>query len=332
MKKIITKSILVFGSLLVFTGCGNQTDSAYSESIQNGLDSLIAEDYDKAEVYFELVKNEYSDDERANNLYIQIQSFKEAIEYLEAGDIEESRVLATEVTDMNNSSIGLTHRSSNLLILIDEIEENRNVFLSNYTEALSLFEEEDYEEANNLLSLNADDILSNELYYSDILKDSQELTIAINKKIDQIATSDLKAEEERIQLETEEQVIKEAKAAEQKKNDEAKAKAEAEEEASQTSDSGSLSMSVEEYRNQVWYGYDEDPNFTYNDALAIIKNVVGPEPEDESFYYNGRLRVSINDSGIRSYTLWKEANTGEGTADATFAVYDVYEDNTVFEH
>lgn len=53
----MSKWLVLIIVLLGLSGCKDESGEAYTMSIQNGLDYLAAEDYNRAEGYFELSGN-----------------------------------------------------------------------------------------------------------------------------------------------------------------------------------------------------------------------------------------------------------------------------------
>lgn len=102
------------------------------------------------------------------------------------------------------------------------------------------------------------------------------------------------------------------------------------EEAKSLSERDDIEEYVAAYRANPWYGNDEDPEFTWNQARNIIANELGEE--DGTFVYNGRLTVWMDDLGRRYYSIWKEDVNAANTAEGTIAMYDVFEDFTVIEY
>ena len=84
---------------------------------------------------------------------------------------------------------------------------------------------------------------------------------------------------------------------------------------------------VETYRKQAWYGMDEDPSFTWDDAYNTIVKVLGKE--DDTFFYNGRREVFMDNDGRRYYSIWTEDPNAANTAEGTIEAYLVYDDGSV---
>lgn len=74
---------------LLLTGCVNESEEAYSNSVQKGLDVLAAEDQSKSEVYFELALEEKPKDEKTNAWLVQTVNYGDALQLFEEENYEE---------------------------------------------------------------------------------------------------------------------------------------------------------------------------------------------------------------------------------------------------
>ena len=72
---------LTLAGLLLLTGCGNAEQEAYNDAIQKGLDILNAEQYEKAEAYFEIALENQPDDEKAKAYLAQTKIYREAKDF-----------------------------------------------------------------------------------------------------------------------------------------------------------------------------------------------------------------------------------------------------------
>jgi len=118
MKKIniyAKLSLLVLtGSIITLSACDNQSEEAHNEAIKNGLDALISENYDKAEVYFEIASEEKDNDERTQTLLAQTVSFNQAKKLFNEGDLMKASEKAQKVVGLSNGSEALVEKASAL--------------------------------------------------------------------------------------------------------------------------------------------------------------------------------------------------------------------------
>ena len=89
--------------------------------------------------------------------------------------------------------------------------------------------------------------------------------------------------------------------------------------------SADLREKVRRYREE--YPGGEDPNFTWDDAVKIIEKIKGKE--DETFFYNGKRDVSMDDKGRRNYPVWTQNPNASSNAEGTMEYFTVYEDGTI---
>lgn len=102
MKNKTFLSVLLFSLLL--TGCGNESEEAYNNSVQKGLDVLALEDYSKAEVYFELALEEKPKDEKASALLVQTVNYGDALQLFEEESYEEALQKVELIVNSQNGS------------------------------------------------------------------------------------------------------------------------------------------------------------------------------------------------------------------------------------
>ena len=74
------KLIFVSIMILFLQGCADN-NSKFNDYLEKGLDSLITEDYAKAEVYFENAVEINNEDRKAQNLLEQTKYMKSAVYY-----------------------------------------------------------------------------------------------------------------------------------------------------------------------------------------------------------------------------------------------------------
>lgn len=182
-------------SLLLF-GCNNESANTYSDAIENGLDSLIVEDYTKAEAYFELAV-EANQEGKATIYLQQTQFLKEAHNLLENENLVGALEKVGEARSIENGSIALTKKANELFSKIEDIEINLTKFTNEFEEANTLVESGKLEEALVTLDGVMDNNRINDIHYLEIKEKGEELSSIINQKLKNAELERIKAEEER---------------------------------------------------------------------------------------------------------------------------------------
>ncbi|MGX7394247.1 hypothetical protein [Carnobacterium mobile] len=120
--------------LFFLTSCGNKNEEAYTSFIQKGLDALAAEEYEKAEAYFEHTVEEKPEDEKANALLLQTKYFNQSLQSFEDNDYKSSLNHAKSVINIDNGSVALITKSEAIITDIKEIMNETNISQeANYT-------------------------------------------------------------------------------------------------------------------------------------------------------------------------------------------------------
>lgn len=187
MKKIniyAKLSLLVLtGSIITLSACDNQSEEAHNEAIKNGLDALISENYDKAEVYFEIASEEKDNDERTQTLLAQTVSFNQAKKLFNEGDLMKASEKAQKVVGLSNGSEALVEKASALVEDVDKVNNKTVTFQSIYDEANQLFIDGKNEEALEKIErlLQEEEIREN--YYVTIKEPSDKLKSSIEMNL-----------------------------------------------------------------------------------------------------------------------------------------------------
>lgn len=118
------KQLLIYLSLivLVLVGCAESSkeqetvndDDTYETAIQNGLDALELDHFEKAEAYFEIALEEKNEDETALILLDQTENYVEAIRLFEEKVYEEALEKADAVQAVEDGSTYLTKQANQL--------------------------------------------------------------------------------------------------------------------------------------------------------------------------------------------------------------------------
>ena len=299
MKKRNMKIVmLAFISILLIGGCTSKTDEIYQNSIQNGLDAVAEDNFSKAEGLFETALDAKKEDVKAEAYLNQVKIIIEADHLISQNKYEDAIKSLDKSIKVKEGSKVISSKSKEKKEELTALLENQKNYNTMLTDAKQLNEAEDYPASNE--KLNA------------LLEEDLTQFIAIKEEALKIkATNDEAVRQAEIA-----QAEKEAQAKAAADKAEAKAKAQVD-----------IANKVEKYRQQEWYGRDEDPHFTWDDAYNIIVKVLGKE--DDTFFYNGRLMVYMDDDGRRYYNIWTEDPNAASTADGTINSYLVYEDGSV---
>lgn len=181
-KATVFKAIITTFLLFILAGCTAGNTEEYNDAIQNGLDKLSAEDYEKAEDYFEIALEEKPEDEKATIYLKQTQLFDEGKQSFETNDLKNAKEKLESVVDFTKGSEILVTKSKDLLAEIKRFEDTLVTFQQDYDEISQLVELENLDDA--LERVNA--VLSNEeinkSYYSEIKENIEELKTNIENR------------------------------------------------------------------------------------------------------------------------------------------------------
>lgn len=182
-KNIHLKRVLLLTSLLgtffTLAGCGNQYDEDYNNAIQSGLDALVVEDFDRAEVFFEVATKEKPDEEKSRELLSQTVAYNHAMESFEDGNLKIATENAKKVMTLTNGSDDLVEKSTNLLKKIEEINKLSSNYQAIYNEVVILSKEGNGKKALAKIDELLQEDKINDDYYSSIRETSEELKMSI---------------------------------------------------------------------------------------------------------------------------------------------------------
>lgn len=182
-KNIHLKRVLLLSSLLgtsfTLAGCGNQYDEDYNNAIQSGLDALVVEDFDRAEVFFEVATKEKPDEEKSKELLSQTVAYNHAMESFEVGNLKIATENAKKVMTLTNGSDDLVEKSTNLLKKIEEINKLSSNYQAIYNEVVILSKEGNVKKALAKIDELLQEDKINDDYYSSIRETSEELKMSI---------------------------------------------------------------------------------------------------------------------------------------------------------
>lgn len=192
----IGKSYLLIAGLLLLVGCGNAEQEAYNEAIQKGLDILSAEQFEKAEAYFEIALENQPDDEKAKAYLAQTQIYREAKNFYDSKEYAEALEKAKKVVDSENGLEGLIAKAT---AIIEEIHAKENYINEEIGKAQTAYDNGKLDEA---LPIIEELLLSEELgntYFAEVKAIGEQLQLDIQNKKNELAAEEAakaKAEEE----------------------------------------------------------------------------------------------------------------------------------------
>lgn len=192
----IGKRYLLIAGLLLLVGCGNAEQEAYNEAIQKGLDILNAEQYEKAEAYFEIALENQPDDEKAKAYLAQTQIYREAKDLYDSKNYAEALEKAQRVVETENGLEGLTAKAT---AIIEEVDAKESDINEEIGKAQTAYDSGNLDEALPIIEAL---LLSEELgnaYFAELKAIAEQLQTDIQNKKNELvmeAEAQAKAEEE----------------------------------------------------------------------------------------------------------------------------------------
>jgi len=300
--------------IVVLSGCSVETDEEYSETIQSGLEAIVNEDYAEAKEYFELAVEQWPDRDEAHLLLEQSKTFNKAFVLHKIGDFTEARQEAELAAKFKGGTELLKDRAWELMVTIETTYQEASYYQELYNEAKQLLEQNNVEEAQERVS----ELLANKQLNHPFFTSLKEATASLQTSIENslgVSSMTVSVMDEELSgsVEEDSSILNTSRA--------------------DRMIIPPITMSINEYREQAWFGKDEDPDYSYEKALSILSEVVGPETE--AFVYSGDGHVYIDEHARRYYVVWREssANTFETTnaSDEKQNAYLVFDDFTVEE-
>lgn len=177
-------------------GCGNADREAYNEAIQKGLDSLSAEQYEKAEAYFEIALENQPDDAKAQAYLAQTQIYREAKNLYDSKEYAAALEKAQQVVETDNGLEGLIAKAT---AIIEEIDAKENYINEEIGKAQTAYDSGNLDEALPIIEAL---LLSEELgnaYFAELKAIAEQLQTDIQNKKNELvmeAEAQAKAEDE----------------------------------------------------------------------------------------------------------------------------------------
>ena len=187
---------LTLAGLLLLTGCGNAEQEAYNDAIQKGLDILNAEQYEKAEAYFEIALENQPDDEKAKAYLAQTKIYREAKDFYDGKEYAEALEKAQQVVDSENGLEGLIAKAT---VIIEEIDAKETYINEEIAKAQTAYDSGNVDEALPIIeTLLGSEELGN-AYFSEVKAITEQLQTDIQNKKNELgaeAEAQARAEEE----------------------------------------------------------------------------------------------------------------------------------------
>ena len=198
---------LTLAGLLLLAGCGNAAQEAYNQAIQKGLDSLSAEQYEKAEAHFEIALENQSDDEKATAYLAQTQIYREAKDFHDSKEYAEALEKAQQVVDSENGLEGLIAKATTI---IEEIDAKENYINEELGKAKTAYDSGNMDEALPVIEnlLNSEEL--GNAYFAELKTVGEQLLADIQNKQNELAVDEatkVKAEEEALHQESTDRAI-----------------------------------------------------------------------------------------------------------------------------
>lgn len=173
-KKTIGKAFLLAGVAMLY-GCNDVSGEAYATAIRNGFDALIAEDYERAEVYFELAQAKADDGNDATLLLEQAKAFNQALNHIDEGHLQEAMGEAEAVVTINSLSESLNVKGQELVAFIEELQLVIQSYEADFDAALLAQNEGDSEGAMAYLTELIENGKDHAIYFPEIYTSAEDL-------------------------------------------------------------------------------------------------------------------------------------------------------------
>lgn len=147
MKKI---GLVVF-ALLLLVGCGNKGQESYEAAMEKGVESVVAKEYAKGEVSFELALESKKEDKKATVYLNQVKNYVQAKKEFEAKDYPGAKKSIQEVMKAKDGLEEILTVAEKLEKEIDDVQKDISENDGKLAEATGLSEAKKYQESNAIL-------------------------------------------------------------------------------------------------------------------------------------------------------------------------------------
>lgn len=166
---------------LILAGCSN---AKYDEAMDNGVDSIKNEEYEKAAEFFEEAIEEKDEDDKASTYLKQTNSLNDGIEAMEDGDFEEAATSFGEIEEFDDGLSEILDIADEKQVEIEKLETLHADMEDVFNEAEEKYDKGEYQDALEKVEEALDNDLSH-AYMEDIEEDLSKLEsdIESNQKL-----------------------------------------------------------------------------------------------------------------------------------------------------
>lgn len=169
---------LFFFTLLLIVGCGNKGQEAYDTAMEKGIQSVVSEEYAKAEVSFELALESNKEDKKATLYLNQVQNYVQAKTEFDKKDYSSAQKTLEKVLKPKDRLKEIKKAADKLNQEIKAIQKEVSANDEKLAEATQLSEAKSYQESNGIL----DQLLKQDL--GQMASDFKEKCEALKQKND----------------------------------------------------------------------------------------------------------------------------------------------------
>lgn len=202
--KVFGKKIIgiVVVALFIVAGCGNNGQEAYDTAMEKGIQSVVSEEYAKAEVSFELALESNKEDKKATLYLNQVQKYVQAKAEFEKKDYSGAQKTLEKVLKSKNGLKEILKAADKLTQEIEAIQKVVSANDEKLAEATQLSEAKSYQESNGIL----DQLLKQDL--GQMASDFKEKCEALKQKNDTALEEESQKAQEKETKEAAEAIVK----------------------------------------------------------------------------------------------------------------------------
>lgn len=151
--KVFGKKIIgiVVVALFMLAGCGNKGQEAYDTAMEKGIQSVVSEEYAKAEVSFELALESNKEDKKATLYLNQVQNYVQAKTEFEKKDYSSAQKTLEKVLKSKDGLKQILKAADKLNQKIEAIQKEVSATEEKLAEATRLTDAKSYQESNGIL-------------------------------------------------------------------------------------------------------------------------------------------------------------------------------------
>lgn len=162
---------------MLLGGCSNKSDEAYQSAVTDGIEAVANEEYAKAEGFFEIALEEKSDDTKARNYLVGIETLHKLLKQQEEGNLEEGLKLSSTIIEDKDIPDAIKNEATKIKKELNSIKSTFDENNKLYLEAEQLAKDQKYLESNEKLQVIQNKKLENSMY-SDLMNKTAVLLTA----------------------------------------------------------------------------------------------------------------------------------------------------------